>query len=148
MNLSQLLKSHGGYVAVALGAAALLAVMAYWWFVSHTFYEETYQDTVSIAGEVYPVTEWRGVVSDKSPLDARACFLLRAPFEALEELSPRPTDAPAWFRCFNAQVIRENLATGYATAYVAESDDPPGFDRIVAVFPGGRSYMWRQPAGQ
>ena len=68
--------------------------------------------------------------------------------DALPALAPEPLLAPGWFRCFNAETIAENLATGYARAYLAERDNPNGFDRIVAVFPGGRAYMWRQLSAQ
>ena len=36
----------------------------------------------------------------------------------------------------------------YRPKIIAQRNDPMGFDRIVAVFPGGRAYMWRQLNGQ
>jgi hypothetical protein len=140
------MKVSGTYVGVGLVATALLAGLVFWWYQNHAFYKETHQDTVTIAGVVYPVTEWKGIVSSKSPLSMRACFLLREDFQALEAVDAKPLVAPGWFRCFNARVIDENLERGYARAYVAGRNEPPGFDRIIAVFPGGRSYMWRQPS--
>ena len=125
----------------------LLFGMAFWWFQEHAFYEETQADKVEIAGQVYPVTQWEGITSTSSPLKMRACFLIRETVEALPALAPEPLVAPGWFKCFNAEFIAENLARDYAKAYVAERNDPKGFDRIVAVFPGGRAYMWRQPNG-
>jgi hypothetical protein len=135
---------NGSYVVAGLIAFTVLFGLAFWWFQSHAFYEETWAEKVAIDGFDYPVTEWKGITSTSSPLKMRACFLLRVPFEAPLSQVPEPLVAPGWFKCFNAEVIGENLASGYAKAYVAERNDPKGFDRIVAVFPGGRSYMWRQ----
>ena len=135
---------NGSYVVAGLIAFTILFGLAFWWFQSHAFYEETWADKVEIDGSDYPVTEWKGITSTSSPLKMRACFLLRVEFEAPLSLVPEPLVAPGWFKCFNAEVIGENLASGYVKAYVAERNDPKGFDRIVAVFPGGRSYMWRQ----
>jgi hypothetical protein len=125
---------NGSYVVAGLIAFTVLFGLAFWWFQSHAFYEETWAEKVAIDGFDYPVTEWKGITSTSSPLKMRACFLLREPFDAPLSLAPEPLVAPG-----NAEVIGENLASGYAKAYVAERNDPKGFDRIVAVFPGGRS---------
>jgi len=144
MDWKRAIERHWAMGAAVLVGALLLAGLAYSWYANHPFYEETHQDSVIIAGEEYPVTEWKGIVSDRSPLDMRACFVLRGDVEALEAVEIYPDPAPAWFRCFNAEVINDQLRRGYIKAYVAERNNPPGFDRIVVIFPGGRSYMWRQ----
>ena len=138
------MRIEGRYVVTGLIGFTVLFGMAFWWFQEHAFYQETQADQVEIAGRVYPVTEWEGVASTSSPLKMRACFLIREDIDALPAMAPEPLVAPGWFKCFNAEVIAENLARDYAKAYVAERNDPKGFDRIVAVFPGGRAYMWRQ----
>ncbi len=135
---------NGKYVVTGLIAFTVLFGLAFWWFQSHAFYEETRADEVRIAGQVYPVTEWKGIDATTSPLKMRACFLIADPIKAMPALAPEPLVAPGWFKCFNAEYIAENLDRDYAKAYVAERNDPRGFDRIVAVFPGGRAYMWRQ----
>ena len=135
---------NGKHVVTGLVGFVLLFGMAFWWFQSYAFYEETQASTVTIAGQVYPVTEWKGITSESSPLKMRACFVLKETFDALPSLEPEPLVAPGWFKCFNAEFIEENLVSEYAKAYVAERNDPEGFDRIIAVFPGGRTYMWRR----
>ena len=144
------MRVNGKVVATGLVAFSGLFGLAFWWFQSHAFYTETRADehTVTIDGVGYPVTEWKSIDAASSPLKMRACFLIRETIEALPALAPEPLVAPGWFRCFNAEVIAENLTSDYAKAYVAERNDPHGFDRIVAVFPGGRAYMWRQPGAQ
>jgi hypothetical protein len=136
----------GKYVVVGLVGFTFLFGMAFWWFQEHAFYEETRAEAeeVVIDGAIYPVTKWRGLTSTSSPLKMRACFVISEAFEAPPSEAPEPLVAPGWFKCFNAKVIEENLVSGYAKAYVAERGDPPGFDRIIAVFPGGNAYMWRQ----
>ena len=138
----------GKYVVTGLVGVTFLFGMVFWWFQQHAFYEETWSNEVVIAGTVYPVTDWQGVDSDSSPLKMRACFVISEPIEAPPAFEADPLVGPGWFTCFNAETIAENLATDYAKAYVAARNDPPGFDRIVAVFPGGRAYMWRQLSGQ
>ena len=140
---------NGKYVATGLVGFTLLFGLVLWWVQNHAFYQETQADEaeVVIAGTVYPVTEWKRIDATSSPLKMRACFLIRDTIDAPPAIDPVPLVAPGWFRCFNAEVIGENLASDYVTAYTAQFNDPYGFDRIVAVFPGGRAYMWRQPNG-
>jgi hypothetical protein len=137
---------NGKYLIVGLVGFMLLFGLAFWWFQEHAFYTETQADKaeIVIAGTTYSVTRWRGLNSTSSPLKLRACFVLDEPIQALPALEPEPLVAPGWFKCFNARVIAESLENGYAEAFVAARNEPPGFDRIIAVFPGGRSYMWRQ----
>ena len=137
----------GKYVIVGLVAFLFLFAMALWWSQNHAFYEETQSDEVVIAGTVYPVSQWLGIDAASSPLKMRACFLILEDIDAPPAFEPVPRVAPGWFRCFNAEVIAENLNRKYSRAYTAQFNDPYGFDRIVAVFPGGRAYMWRQPNG-
>ena len=142
------MRVNGSYVVTGLVGFTLLFGLGFWWFQTLAFYEETWTDSVRIAGEVYPVTEFRGIDAASSPLKMRACFLIRVEIRALEALNPEPLVAPGWFKCFSARFIAENLDRDYAKAYVAERNDPRGFDRIIAVFPGGRAYMWRQVSAQ
>ncbi len=137
---------RGSYVVTGLIGFTLVFGMAFWWFQEHAFYDEIWSDEVVIRGAVYPVTDWRGITSESSPLKMRACFVLTEEFDAPPSLEPMPLVAPGWFKCFNAQFITENLANGYGKAYVVASGEPHGFDRIIAVFPGGNTYMWRQPS--
>ena len=140
----------GKYVVVGLVGFTFVFAMAFWWFQEHAFYEETVADTaeVMIDDVAYPVTNWRGITSTSSPLKMRACFVLRTTIDVPPSTAPTPLVAPGWFKCFNAQYITESLASEYGKAYVAERNDPPGFDRIVATFPGGNTYMWRQLSEQ
>lgn len=131
------------YTAVTIVVVTLGATV--WWFWGHTTYQPTTADQVLIAGEVYEVRRFVGVVAPDEPEKQRACFRIDRAVVAPPELEPRPTPGPDWLTCFNAGFITESLARGEAQAYVAARDDPEGWDRVVAVLPGQRVYMWHQP---
>ena len=138
--------------AVMIGFLAFTAVfaVALWWFQTRAFYERTQQQTVAVAGETYAVSDWQGIDATSSPLKLRACFRLapEAVAEIAGELPPydgaTPLVAPAWFDCFDAGALTRALAEGRATAWIAAAEDRPGADRVLAAYPDGRAYLWRQ----
>jgi len=119
--------------------------VALWYAQHYAFYEETEAEAVTIAGQSYPVADWRGIDAATSPLKLRACFRIEdRPVEAPVMENPTPLVAPGWFECFDAGQIARDLASGSATAYLAETEEFEGANRVVAVYPDGRAYMWRQ----
>lgn len=129
-----------------LGLLAFTAVfgVALWYFQTRAWYSEIDADTVLIAGTAYPVTDYRGIDAPTSPLKRRACFRLEAAIDAPPAPDPTPLVAPGWFDCFDAGALARALEAGEARAFVAERNEPQGIDRIVAVYPDGRAYEWRQ----
>ncbi|MGF1447193.1 MAG: DUF6446 family protein [Pikeienuella sp.] len=126
-----------------LGVTAVFAVvLVYMQFFA--FYEETDAAAVEIAGQSYRVTEWQGIDAGSSPLKLRACFRIEGTVDAPVAADPTPLVAPYWFDCFDAAAIAGALEAGEATAYLAAAEERHGADRMVAVFPDGRAYMWRQ----
>ena len=132
-------------VALALFAGAL------WWFQTRAYYETLTGDGhVLVQGQQLPVAEFQGIDAPTSPLKLRACFRLAdgtapdalAIFPAAQDATP--LTAPSWFDCFDAQDLTYALRDGPVRAVVAESNAPYGFDRIVALSPEGRGWMWRQ----
>ena len=117
---------------------------ALWWFQTRAYYEETATDTVEIAGQSYPVSDWRGIDAPTSPIKLRACFRLAEAPDAPEVEDAAPLVAPGWFDCFDAPALARALEVGEATAYLAAPDEFGAARRIVARFPDGRAYMWRQ----
>ena len=57
---------------------------------------------------------------------------------------PTPLTAPFWFRCFNAERITKDLESGKASAFLFKKEEFDGIDNVIAVYPDGRSYRWRQ----
>lgn len=91
-----------------------------------------------------PVSDFRGIDSDSSPLRRRACFRLHAAEGLIDYPAPRPLNAPRWFDCFDAPAIARDLAEGRASAYLVERDFTFGFDRVMAVYADGTAFLWHQ----
>ena len=101
---------------------------------------------LTIAGAAVPVASYDGIDSASSPLKRRGCFTLdpTALATLAPAVDPTPLTPPFWFRCFDAQAIEQDLASGAARAYAIATDDPKGFATMIAVYPDGRGYLWRQ----
>ena len=132
-----------------LAFAAFLAVFsaALAWFQFYAFYERQHGiGALVIAGEVVPIADYDGIDSTSSPLKLRGCF--RMDPTTVADLEPAadatPLLAPFWFRCFRAGALTTDIAAGAASAYRIAEDEPAGFDLMLAVYPDGRGYFWRQ----
>ena len=128
--------------------AGIVVIAGAWWFMGHTGFQPTVRHEVRIAGETYEVARWVGVAAPGEPEKTRACFRIDREIDAPPELVPRPGPAPEWLTCYDARFILRALASGEATAYVAQENDPPGWNRVIAVLPGRRAFMWHQPRGR
>lgn len=137
-----------------VGSFVLFAVLfgvALWWFQTRAFYERlSGPGEVIVRGASLPVAEFEGIDAGTSPLKLRACFRVAegvagdalAIFPVAEDATPLV--APGWFDCFDAAAIQAGISDGSIRAVVAEANAPWGFDRLVAVAPDGRGWMWRQ----
>lgn len=92
------------------------------------------------------LTGFQGIDSDSSPLRLRICGQLTGdlPAEAAPYPAAVPITAPGWFDCFDATAIGGALERGEAQAYLSSSHTPWGLDRVIAVFPDGRLFLWPQ----
>lgn len=92
------------------------------------------------------VADYVGLDAASSPLKLRGCFTLDpASVEGLTPAEePTPLTPPPWFRCFDADALGHDLAAGAARAYRLAEDEPEGFDVMLATYPDGRGYLWRQ----
>ncbi len=103
---------------------------------------------LTIAGETVPVADYDGVEATSSPLKLRGCLVIDP--ATVARLAPPPApratplNPPFWFRCFDAGRLTADLASGAAQAYDIGHDLPEGFDLVLAVYPDGRGYVWRQ----
>jgi hypothetical protein len=93
--------------------------------------------------------------ADSSPIRFRACFTTDAPLDRLAAdytayPDAEPLNAPGWFDCFDAREIGEALEDGSARAFLGTRDITWGIDRVVAVMPDGRGFVWHQinPCGE
>ena len=141
----------GKLVALFLAFAALLAGAGMYYLQVHAFYErlEPRSSIVAILPDGgtarLAVSAFEGIDSDSSPLRMRACVTLEDPAPELP-LHPQPTplNAPRWFSCFDAAAIAADLATGRARPHLVEGNFAFGFDRVMALYPDGRAFLWQQ----
>jgi hypothetical protein len=134
-----------GFLAFLLVFAAGLV-----WFQEFAFYQrQSGLGTLTIAGTAVPVAGYQGIDAGTSPLKLRACLTLDP--GAVAGLDPAPEATPLvppfWFRCFDARGLTRDLAAGRARAYAIGHGQPAGIDLMLAVYPDGRGYLWRQLAG-
>lgn len=79
----------------------------------------------------------------------RACFETTSSIAMLSETyvikdNATPLTAPSWFDCFDARAIGAALETGEAVAFASTDNISYGVDRVIAVMPDGKAYVWHQ----
>ena len=146
---------NGKVVAGFLVAFALIAGAGMYYLQVYYFYEELDPETTELTYETeagpedLAVVEFRGIDATSSPLRFRACIELEDPDRftsaATPVAIPTPLNGPEWFDCFSAQQLGEALEAGEARAFLMDKNVMFGVDRIIAVFPDGRGYVWHQP---
>jgi hypothetical protein len=133
--------------ALVIGLLAFTAVfaVALWWFQTRAHFDRVDGlASVTVAGRAIPVTDYRGL-DGNSPLKLRGC--LRLDPALLDDLPPTeatPLIPPAWFDCFGTEALTLDLAEGRARAVLVEANTPPGFESVLAYYPDGRAFLWRQ----
>lgn len=84
-----------------------------------------------------------------SPLGFRACFTTSQTQEFLAETFQPMPDAiplqgPSWFSCYDAFEVGTALERGEAMAFLGERNIRDGVDRVIAIMPDGRGFVWHQ----
>ncbi|MBZ4021994.1 hypothetical protein CKO11_05915 [Rhodobacter sp. TJ_12] len=109
--------------------------------------------TSLITGRPEPILSeaWQAVGETGAPVDFRACFRTPLSLGLLTETftvydAAHPLAAPPDFGCYDAGRIGADLETGEAVAFLSARDIAPGVDRVVAVYPDGRAFVWQQPS--
>jgi hypothetical protein len=135
---------NGRRLVVAFLALVAIFAVALVYFQVFAFYERT--DGPGALALPVPVAAWEGIDAPTSPLKLRACFETDPAAAATLEPAPdaAPLNPPFWFRCFESGGLTEDLDAGRASAYAVARDVPDGFDLMLAVYPDGRAFLWRQ----
>lgn len=132
---------------IGFGAIFLVFTALLWWTQTRAFYTEVAGlETISVAGRDIAVADYRGIDATSSPIKLRACMTVD-PASIADETpvdTATPLIAPSWFECFDAGALTRALKADEAAAYLAAEEEHDGVDRMLAVFPDGRAYMWRQ----
>ncbi len=135
----------GKALAIALLVFATLFGAGLWWAQEYAWFErDDGRPFVRIAASDVPVSGYRGIDGESSPLKLRGCFEVDpSAVSGPTADAAAPLIAPGWFDCFDAEAIGADIEAGRARAVVAELDRA-GFRRIVAVYPDGRAFQWRE----
>ena len=132
----------GGLVAftVIFGAALF-------YFQVYAFYDRVEGLTsLTVQDREIAVQGYEGIDAETSGLKLRGCFTTDpAAYAGLSGVSkPTPLSPPFWFDCFDQEQLQQDIDAGLATVYLAAENEKDGIDRVVAVYPDGRAYQWRQ----
>ena len=127
--------------SVVIFTAALL------YFQNYAYYDSIdIRQNILLGKKRYEISYYQGIDSESSGLKLRECFVV----DILDGINlpkyekPTPLTAPFWFKCFNAERITKDLEDGKASAFLFKKDEFDGIDNVIAVYPDGRGYRWRQ----
>lgn len=145
----------GKILAIFFAVLILVSGFGMYYLQTYYFYREIpaaeYPSTVtlpSVSGAeiVLPVSDYRAIHSVSTPIGNRACFKtdVAALAEAETYAKPTPISAPRWFDCFAYDSLTEDLESGAAKAYLVQKNVAPKIDSVLAVYPDGRAFEWRQ----
>jgi len=144
--------------------SALIAGAAIYYLQVYAYYEEVQLSSelatpgstqiqltslVTDQPETILINDFQGIDANSSPLRFRACFTTPQSQAMLTETYVTYEDAvpltgPGWFSCYNAVEIGSALETGDAIAFLSQRNIQDGVDRVIAVFPDGRAFVWHQ----
>ncbi len=119
------------------------------YFQNFAYYERIEKkDRLLIEKKVIKVVNYNGIDASSSGLKLRECFrivdlsLYKKGLEIYQ--NPTPLNAPFWFECFNAESITKDLNSNKAVAFLSKKEEFDGIDKVIALYPDGTGYQWRQ----
>ena len=127
--------------SVGIFAAALF------YFQNYAYYDSIdIRQNILLGEKRYEISYYQGIDSESSGLKLRECFVV----DTLDDINlpkyeePTPLTAPFWFKCFNAERLTKDLEDCKASAFLFKKEEFDGIDNVIAVYPDGKSYRWRQ----
>ncbi len=120
---------------------------ALFYFQNYAYYDSTDRRQNFFLGDKrYKISDYQGIDSESSALKLRECFVIDSldNFDLSKYEKPTPLTAPFWFKCFNAEKITKDLLDGKASAFLLKKEEFDGIDNVIAIYPDGKSYRWRQ----
>ena len=150
--------TSGRLLVIAIVGITAIFAGAQWWFQTRAFYEEVElpQLPVTLADGsniVLVLMLAEAIDAESSPLRFRACLNVDGGISdrLVEQAQPypdaTPLNGPGWFECYNAAEIGAALEAGEATPILIEPNISRGVDRVMAIYPTGRAYVWHQLNG-
>ena len=134
------------FIVLFLGSVIIFTV-ALFYFQNYAYYDSTdVKQHILFGNKRYEISNYQGIDSESSGLKLREWFVV----DILDDINlpkyenPPPLTAPFWFKCFNAERITKDLENGKASAFLLKKEEFDGIDNVIAIYPDGRSYRWRQ----
>ena len=134
------------FVFLFLSVVVIFSV-ALFYFQNYAYYESIdARQNMVFGNKMYKISNYQGIDSKTSGLKLRECFDI----DRLDDIDlpkyekPTPLTAPFWFKCFNAGIITKDLEDGKASAFLSKKEEFDGIDNVIAIYPDGKSYRWRQ----
>ena len=134
------------FIFLFLGSVVFFTA-ALFYFQNYAYYESTdIRQNFFLGNKRYEISNYQGIDSESSALKLRECFII----DNLDNIDlsiyekPTPLTAPFWFKCFNAERITKDLLNGKASAFLLKKEEFDGIDNVIAIYPDGKSYRWRQ----
>ena len=128
-------------------SCVVIFTVALFYFQNYAYYVATdIRQNIFFGNKRYKISNYQGIDSQSSGLKLRECFVV----DILDDINlpkyeePTPLTAPFWFKCFNAERITKDLEDGKASAFLFKKEEFDGIDNVIAIYPDGRSYRWRQ----
>ena len=128
-------------------SSVVIFTAALFYFQNYAYYDLINNRQNILLGEKrYEISYYQGIDSESSGLKLRECFVV----DILDDINlpkyekPTPLTAPFWFKCFNAETITKDLEDGKASAFLFQKEEFDGIDNVIAIYPDGKSYRWRQ----
>ena len=148
-------KMNGKIAGISIVGTAIVAAAAMYYFQEYGYTIDVATDApvqlTTLAGprEDILTENLQAYDATSSPLRYRACFttpqsqaMLTETYKVVDD--PVPLTGPRWFDCYDAATVGAALETGEAIAFLGQADIHEGVDRVVAVFPDGRAFVWHQ----
>ncbi len=150
--------NSGRVVSIAIIALTAAFGAALWYSQTRAYYERIEMAALPLtlaSGEEFSLEPdmFTGIDADTSPLRFRGCFSVapdvaaRVIADGVPAVDPTPLIAPAWFDCYDANIVGADLEAGRAIAVLATPEIARGVDRIIALYPDGRGFAWHQLNG-
>ncbi len=106
------------------------------------------KNSLLIEKKLVEVTEYSGITASSSGLKLRECFRIVDQSFDISVLKvyqkPTPLNAPFWFGCFNAKSLADDLIANKAVAFLSKKEEFDGIDKVIALYPDGTAFQWRQ----
>ena len=138
---------NGKLFVISLLVFTLSFSIILYYFQVYAFYSRADGlESIKVLDRDVGVQNYRGIDSVTSGLKLRGCFSVDPQeFSDLPILAKAtPLSAPFWFGCFDYVKLQLEINEGYAKAFLVSENEKDGIDRVVAVYPNGNAFQWRQ----